>query len=250
MQGFWKQIVFAAVLTSAVSAQSKPAQPMAIGAGESMTGHMAMTAVRPEQPGDKAKADEIVAAARKVADEYLDYHKALADGYEVFMPEMDQPVYHFVRPDLEFASRRHFDPAKPPALLYERTAPASKGEKPGYKLVGVMYMAPFRMTGDQLNERIPLSIAEWHMHTNICVPPAGNKTNWVTGDKTFGLQGSIVTAEACAAAGGMFLPHLSGWMTHVYPFEKDAAKVWQGGMDDDHLMQHSAMPGMGAGGKM
>jgi len=61
-------------------------------------------------------------------------------------------------------------------------------------------------------------------------------------DAKFGLQGSIVTAAACQAAGGSFLPHLFGWMVHVYPYEADPAKIWAAGMDDDHGMQHDTMP--------
>jgi hypothetical protein len=247
MQAFWNQVLLAGLLGVAVAVASSQQSSMT-GAAMAAGGHMDMTALRPAQPGDKERADAIVVAARKAAEQYLDYHRALADGYEIFMPEMPQPVYHFIRADLAFASRRYFDPAKPPALLYEKTA----GGKPGYKLVGVMYMAPFRDSEAQLNARIPLSVAQWHMHTNICVPPPDNKTKWLEGDQKFGVDGSIATREACSAAGGMFIPHLSGWMTHVYPFEQDAAKVWQGGMDDDHLMQHSAMPGMkmGPGDKM
>src|SRR4029079_1132675 len=40
-----------------------------------------------------------------------------------------------------------------------------------YKLIGVMYTATKRFTEDQLNERIPLSVAQWHQHTNFCRPP-------------------------------------------------------------------------------
>jgi hypothetical protein len=64
------------------------------------------------------------------------------------------------------------------------------------------------------------------------------------GDPTFGLTGSITTAEACTAAGGYFKPHLSGWMVHVCPFETDPAKVWGVAIVDDHGMEHGSMPGM------
>jgi hypothetical protein len=61
------------------------------------------------------------------------------------------------------------------------------------------------------------------------------------GDPTFGLSGSITTAEACRAAGGTFRPHLAGWMIHVYPFETDPTKVWSAGMGDDHGKSMPAM---------
>jgi hypothetical protein len=78
----------------------------------------------------------------------------------------------------------------------------------------------------------------------MCVPPQPEQRNWLMGDRQFGLNGSITTAEACRAAGGHFRPHLSGWMTHVYPFESDSTKVWSAGMDDDHGMALDSMPGM------
>jgi len=42
----------------------------------------------------------------------------------------------------------------------------------------------------------------------------------------FGLQGSIVTKEACTEAGGTFYPVIFGWMVHVYPFEDSREKIW------------------------
>jgi hypothetical protein len=59
-------------------------------------------------------------------------------------------------------------------------------------------------------------------------------------------MGSISTRDACDAAGGFFLPHVLGWMVHVYPYESDPTKIWSID-DDDHghdNMDHSAMPGM------
>ena len=59
-------------------------------------------------------------------------------------------------------------------------------------------------------------------------------------------MGSITTKQGCDEAGGTFLPHVFGWMVHVYPYETDAEKVWS--TDDDAAghdnMDRSAMPGM------
>ena len=58
-------------------------------------------------------------------------------------------------------------------------------------------------------------------------------------------MGSITTKDACDAAGGVFIPHVLGWMVHVYPYESDPKDVWS--IDDDHghdNMDNSAMPGM------
>lgn len=194
--------------------------------------HMSMTRLRPLQPGDQARAGVILAAAKKAAGRYRDYRKAEADGYTIFMPDQHQIVYHFIRESSSIADKKLFDPSQPPALLYTKT----DGPNPGYKLIGVMYMAPYGATEADLDARIPLSIAQWHVHLNMCVPPQPEQRNWLMGDATFGLDGSITTEEACRAAGGYFKPHLSGWMIHIYPFETDPAKVWSPGMGDDHGM--------------
>jgi hypothetical protein len=208
-----------------------------------MAGHMEMTALRPVQPGDRQRAAAIVVAARKAADPYKDYRKALADGYSIFLPEIEQNVYHFTNDSHAYRNTMDFDPSRPTSLLYEKL-PAAKGGQPGYKLVGVMYTAPFEVAEDELNRRIPLSIARWHLHTNLCMPPdaTDDDEDIVGKNPRFGLRGSITTATACRAAGGKFMPHVFGWMVHVYPYEKDPAKVWASGMDDEHGMEHDAMP--------
>jgi hypothetical protein len=197
-----------------------------------MDPHMGMTKLRPLQPGDQARANAIVAAAKKAAERYCDYRRAQADGYTIFMPDQLQNVYHFIRASSSLADKR-FDPDQPPALLYTKI----DGPSPAYKLVGVMYMARYGATEEELNARIPLSIAHWHVHLNLCVPPRLEQRNWLMGDPTFGLNGSIITEEACRASGGYFKAHLSGWMVHVYPFETDPSKIWgAAGMGDDHGM--------------
>jgi hypothetical protein len=97
--------------------------------------HMRMTPMRDPQPGDQAKADQVVQAARKVAAKYQDYKAALADGFKIFLPELPQKQYHFTNYWYGFETRRHFNPEHPTSLLYEK-----HGE--GYKLIGVMYTAP------------------------------------------------------------------------------------------------------------
>lgn len=57
------------------------------------------------------------------------------------------------------------------------------GEQPGYKLVGVTYTAPYRLSEDDLNQRIPLSIAQWHAHTNLCMPPDTQRSDVLSTDK-------------------------------------------------------------------
>ena len=215
---------------------------MAAHTASDVAGHMTMTSLRPAGEGDRERADAIVASARQVASQYTDFHKALADGYVIFHPEFRQDVYHFTDNAHALRNTLMFDASRPTSLLYERIPAGEPGGDPGYKLVGVMYTAPFRATEEELNSRVPLSVARWHLHTNLCVPPAGQGAGLTGAHPKFGLAGSITTAEACSAAGGTFLPHVFGWMVHVYPFETDPAKVWSSGMDDRHGMEHDAMP--------
>jgi hypothetical protein len=229
----WLVVVCAAILHDDLRAQS------AAGPATDMDPHMSMTKLRPLRPGDQARADAIVAAAKKATERYGDYRKAEADGYTIFLPEQHQNVYHFILESSTSDEKDRFDPEQPRGLLYTKM----DGPNTTFKLIGVMYMAPYGATEQELNARIPLSIAQWHVHLNMCVPPQPEQRNWLLGDPTFGLNGSITTAEACKSAGGHFKPHLAGWMTHVYLFETDPAKVWSAGMGDDHGMEHHSMPG-------
>jgi hypothetical protein len=217
-----------------------PGSDTAGGGMAHMAGHMYLTTLRPAEPGDQAKADAIVAAAKAAMAPYQDYRKALADGYRIFMPDIPQPQYHFTKAEYGWEARTHFDPSKPTSLLYKKTADG------GYQLIGVMYTDRVAASEDEINERIPLSIARWHQHVNFCMAPPGHRAEYFGPNAKFGLMGSITTKQGCDEAGGTFLPHVFGWMVHVYPYETDAKKVWS--TDDDaeghDNMDRSAMPGM------
>ena len=205
-----------------------------------MSGHMTMTTPRPLRDGDLQKADSLVENARTAMAPYQDYRKALSDGYQIFLPNIPQPQYHFTNYESARDARVRFDAIKPTSLLYTKTADG------GYKLVGAMYTDRVDATEDELDQRIPLSIARWHQHVNFCKAPEGQKAGYFGAAAKFGLLGSITTKEACDAARGEFHPHIFGWMVHVYPYEKDPRKIWS--TDDDEQghdnMDHSAMPGM------
>ena len=181
--------------------------------------HMKMTALRPLQPGDNERAQKVAETARGVMDKFKDYHVALDEGFKIFHPEVPQKQYHFTNYRYGFEAFRSFNPEHPTSLLYEK-------DGDGYRLVGVMYTAPKRFTEDDLNERIPLSIAQWHEQVNFCKAPEGQKQDVMAATPKFGLRGSITTKEACDAAGGVFHPVIFNWMVHLYPLEKDSAKVW------------------------
>jgi hypothetical protein len=181
--------------------------------------HMKMTALRPAKPGDAKRAKKLAEAARSAAEKYTDYHTALADGFKIFHAELPQKVYHFTNYRYAFEAAMHFDPEHPTSLLYEK-----HGED--YKLIGVMYTAPKRFTEEQLDERIPLSVAQWHEHVNFCKAPAERRGEGLLPHPQFGFRGSITTQQACDAAGGTFLPVVFNWMVHVYPFEKNPADIF------------------------
>ncbi len=181
--------------------------------------HMKMTDLRATKPGDAERARQIVEQARQASEKYMDYHVALADGFRIFLPRIPQKMYHFTNYRYGREAFEHFNPEHPTSLLYEK-----HGDD--YKLVGVMYTAPRSFTEDELDARIPLSVARWHEHVNFCVPPFGKWRDTLGPNPQFGLRGSIATQQACDAAGGTFHPVILDWMVHVYPFEKDPANVW------------------------
>jgi hypothetical protein len=179
--------------------------------------HMTMTAARGQTPEDTERANEVVAQLRAGIEKYRDYRVALADGFKIFLPNIPQPEYHFTSYRNGFLEAFTFDPARPTSLLYRKTSS-------GYELAGAMYTMPRRATEEQLNARLPLSVAMWHLHTNLCMPPRAQlrSADWTK----FGLQGSIATQDACDAAGGKFRPSIFGWMVHVYPYEDSTEKVF------------------------
>jgi hypothetical protein len=180
--------------------------------------HMKMTARRPASAADERRAAAVVETVRGAIVKYRDYHAAIADHFIEFAPNVKQPMYHFTNYKYAFEAHSRFDPARPTSLLYKPTPGG------GFELIGAMFTAPRAFDENQLDERVPLSVASWHQHVNICFPHLAELrcADW----KRFGLTGSIATASDCQAAGGVFHPVVLGWMVHVYPFEADPAKIW------------------------
>ena len=201
------------------AAQMEPDASMGSMSDDAMQGHMHMSPGRPANAADTARADTIVAALRVAIQPYKDYRVAEAAGYTPFHPEWPLPMYHFVNLQNALANQSSFDPTRPTALMYKRVAG-------GYELEGAMYTAPRGLTLDELDARVPLSVATWHEHTDLCIPPAGMAAQAFGPNARFGLRGSITTAAACTQAGGTFKPIIYNWMVHVWPFETDATKVW------------------------
>lgn len=178
--------------------------------------HMKLSPTRPATDADRQRADAVVQTLRRVLEPHRDSAQAERAGYRPFLPELRLPQYHFTNWGYGLLGAFRFNPEKPTSLLYQR-------DEGKYLLSGAMYTAPARASAEQLDARVPLSIARWHAHVNICLPARNAKqVDWTR----FGFKGSIVTAAACAEAGGRFHPQIFGWMVHVHPFEKDPARIW------------------------
>lgn len=205
---------------ASVSSMSVMGQSMA-----AMTNHMCITPQWPMQPGDKEKVEAMLAQIRAAIDKYKDYKKALADGYVIGNPSVEQPQFHFTNNANVRLADTQFDPTKPSSLLYYHTATQR------YRLEGVMFTDSTSASLQELNQRIPLSIARWHEHTNFCAAPANKVSEYHGENPKFGMFGSIHTAEACKAEGGTFFPIMFSWMIHVFPYESDFKDVFS--MNDD-----------------
>jgi hypothetical protein len=193
---------------------------MGNGSMKNMSLHMTYTTLRPETAPDKTRAASIVTDLQRALTKYRDYHAAEADGFRPFHPEFkQQQVVHFTKNWYGLKAAFTFNPDEPTSLLYQRTRDG------GYKLIGAMYTDRKNATEAQLNERVPLSVARWHRHINLCFPARG--TDMKTADWTkFGFNGSIATKADCDAVNGRFYPQVFGWMVHVYPWEQNAKLVW------------------------
>ena len=196
-----------------------PAMPAMQHRHNDMGPHMKLTSMRPVKADDQQRADEIVKSARAVMEHYADYREAMADGYRIFLPNLPQKMYHFTNYRYAIEAAFGFNPEHPTSLLYEKN-----GES--WKLVGLMYTAPARSSMEELDSRVPLSIAQWHEHTNFCAAPKGEQNAYFGKNPRFGLLGSISTKEECEKAGGTFRPQIFGWMVHIYPNEKTQEAIW------------------------
>ena len=188
--------------------------------------HMEMTPSRPMTVADSIRAAEIVRKLRGSIAKYRDVNMALKDGYKQFAPGLKgQKVLHFTSSRSAIRSAFTFDAGKPTSLLYRPV----EGGKP--VLIGAMYTAPKRASLDELNERVPLSVAKWHRHTNFCVPPRRERERWKevrNGLPVFGPMSPIATEEECDKVGGKFHPQVFGWMIHANVFASDdPAVIWE-----------------------
>ena len=203
---------------------------------EAMAAHMKLTPKRGANSADSLRAENLVGELRESIAKYRDVSVAVKDGFRQFAPELkEQRVYHFTNYGWALRNAFRFDSRRPTSLLYEKDA-AGK-----FVLVGAMYTAPRRFTLEQLDRRVPLSVAQWHKHVNWCLPPRRNDpSGWLerrNGRPVFGPLGVSTRAE-CEAAGGRFMPEVFGWMVHASVFAGDDPRVIWG---DDHGMSGEEM---------
>ena len=175
--------------------------------------HLRVSVARAPTAADSARGDSLVRIARQAVSRYQSPEAAEQDGYRMRSKKMKQArVLHYTNAANGFRARTEWNPALPTSLLYQR---AAGGE---VRLIGVMYTMPASATLDELDARVPLSLVQWHLHTNICMPrgaDARQSADLVGRNAKFGPRGSITTEQACLEAGGRFRAQSFGWMVHV-----------------------------------
>ena len=150
-----------------------------------MAKHMAYSSQQAAYRCRFVRAAYVINELRQAIAKYRDVKVAEADGYKMFAPQIkNQPQYHFTKGWNAIRNQFGFDPARPTSLLYKKDA---QGQ---FHLIGAMYTASKGTSEEDLNERVPLSVAHWHRHVNWCIPNATRKSagtrpeGWTTGIRT------------------------------------------------------------------
>lgn len=210
---------------------SGPSGPQEQGGYTQMGPHMKVTSKRQTRPGDLERANRIVEETRRTIAPFKDHRVALREGYKPFLAQLPLPEYHFTNYWYGAEAAFRFNIEHPTSLLYVR-------EREAYRLTGVMFTAPARASLEELDSRVPLSVAQWHLHVNLCQPPPGRGWEALRPNARFGLRGSISTEEECEKAGGRFSPRVFGWMVHVYPYEERLEDIFRMPGHHDHGGEH------------
>ena len=190
--------------------------------------HMRMGPTRTATVADSTRAAAIVLTARTALRQYVDVKVAERDGYYRNMPWLDdQPIYHYNNQEnIKAVGGGAFDLTKPVSLLYKKDTGGQ------LRLVGAMYATSASEAKD-LDALLPISMAHWHEHVNLCYP-----TRRALGDGPRKVDDAMVfwvkfyfsmTSEAeCEDARGQFVPVEFGWMAHVYMFagSDDPHEIW------------------------
>jgi hypothetical protein len=168
------------------------------------TRHAEFTPVRPATAADTARALDLARRLREAIAVYADIEAAEAAGYRM-RPDMmaagGKALVHMGNPRLARSRDAAFDPGKPQSLLYRRQ------DDGRLTIAGAMFTAPATATLDELDARVPLGLARWHRHVNVCRPPRGVA-------RTVEFRRAM-TEEACDRVGGRFRAEGPRYMVHV-----------------------------------
>ncbi len=195
--------------------------------------HMTFTPDTPARAQDAERARELALEVRAAIARYADPELARADGYSPFLDDRrPRGQVHFTHRGRTRAERRGIDAERPGSLLYMKHGPGD------YELIGAMFTAPQGASLDELDAIVPVSQAQWHLHTDLCLPRRlRDRSAWqerdAQGRPIYGTMSPIATEAECDAVGGRFQEAVLGWMVHVYPFGGDPEMWWrhdQGGM--------------------
>lgn len=187
--------------------------------------HLTLTPITQTQPGDLESCDRLIATLKHSLAKFEQTTEAEKAGYWKFPPNSDDlNIVHYVNPWLSHLENWRIDPTLPGSILYQR----QPNEK--LKLIGAMFNAPVDSTIEELNKRIPTSVARWHLHTNICLPePIWDEGQWQRkkeGYPVFGPFSPIATQTECEKVGGKFKETVLGWMVHVYAFTENSQDIF------------------------
>jgi hypothetical protein len=164
--------------------------------------HMSLTPTRPGTAADTARATRVVHELQTAIAPYETLDAANAAGFRALRDSgtvKDGKLLHVGKRMRRAGGQAAFDPKTPQALLYRR---APDG---GMRLAGAMYVAPLSATPEDLDAMIPLSVAHWHRHVNVCAS---------ADRKSFKPFPKVTTPEGCEAVGGRFRAE-SRYMIHV-----------------------------------
>jgi len=144
---------------------------------------------------------------REAMEQYKDYQRPALSKVSHFHADLRQR--RITSQYEKLSGSVPFDPARPTSLIYKKT-------KIGYDLDRCdVHHAQASERRIKLNERVPLSVAQWHCTSNYADPPKKLAGHAEVTTK-FGLQGSIA-AGAFEEAGGARLPVIFGWMRPRLP---------------------------------
>jgi hypothetical protein len=152
---------------------------------------------KPLDPTTRAELKMQLSEARDYALRYPTVADAMGAGFRVAGGFAPGSGAHYISYG-GLTGSGSFDPAKPLALIYDGTSPASQ-------VIGLMYYG----LGDTAPEGFAGPNDHWHRHSNVCIKsgPSGIETPFPADQD--------VTAAQCTAAQGSLLK-TTGYMVHAW----------------------------------